>query len=95
MMSQIPTKAENIKKSERDKELLRTGIIAELDAINLYEQLAASTENQELREVVLSIAREEKTHMGEFQELLLNLDEEQKKELEAGKEEVREMRSKK
>jgi hypothetical protein len=39
----------------------------------------------------LDVAREEKTHVGEFMALLLNLDEEQVEELEAGKEEVEEL----
>jgi rubrerythrin len=39
---------------------------------------------------LLDVAREEKTHIGEFQALLLELDPEQGPELEAGKEEVEE-----
>jgi rubrerythrin len=41
--------------------------------------------------ILLDIAREEKTHVGEFQTLLLELDKEQEKELEEGSEEVREL----
>lgn len=37
------------------------------------------------------MAREEKTHVGEFETLLLKLDEEQEEELEHGKEEVEEL----
>jgi rubrerythrin len=59
-----------------------------LDAINLYEQLSATTKNKNLKVILLDIAKEEKTHMGEFQALLLKLDKEQVKELEAGKKEV-------
>jgi rubrerythrin len=69
---------------------LRAGIIAELDAINLYEQMAALTENKNIKKVLLDIAREEKTHVGEFQTLLLMEDKEQEKELEEGKKEVKE-----
>ena len=32
-----------------DKEILRLGIIAELDAVSLYEQLAKITKNKKLR----------------------------------------------
>jgi rubrerythrin len=39
----------------------------------------------------LDIAKEEKTHMGEFQTLLLKEDKEQVKELEEGKKEVEEL----
>jgi rubrerythrin len=41
----------------------------------------------------LDIAKEEKTHVGEFQALLLINDKEQKKELEEGKKEVDELSS--
>jgi rubrerythrin len=41
--------------------------------------------------VMLDIAREEKTHVGEFQTLLLREDPEQKKELEEGEKEVAEL----
>jgi hypothetical protein len=37
MLSKIPIKLEDIDKSDIDKEILRAGIIAEYDAINLYE----------------------------------------------------------
>jgi len=67
------------------------GIIAELDAVNLYEQLAAMTDREEIKAVFLDIAKEEKTYMGEFQALLLRADQEQVEELEHGKEEVEEM----
>lgn len=66
-------------------------MIAELDAINLYEQLAAVAEDENLRRILLDIAKEEKTHFGEFQTLLLRKDREQVEELEKGKEEVDEL----
>ncbi|RLI97008.1 MAG: rubrerythrin [Candidatus Aenigmatarchaeota archaeon] len=90
MLSQLPTKLENVKKEDLDNEILRSGIIAELDAINFYEQMAALTENDDIRKILLDIAKEEKTHVGEFQTLLLRSDNEQAKELEAGKKEVEE-----
>lgn len=37
MLSKIPLNLEKIAKEDIDKEILRAGIIAELDAINLYE----------------------------------------------------------
>ena len=94
MLSKIPIDLEKVKKEDLDKEVLRVGIIAELDAINLYEQLAATTENENIRKVFLDIAKEEKTHMGEFQEMLLRKDKEQVKELEEGKKEVDELTEK-
>ena len=74
-----------------DKEILRAGIIAELDAINLYEQMAAMTGNENIKKVLVEIAKEEKTHVGEFQALLLREDKEQVRELEEGKKEVEEL----
>ncbi|HBQ28244.1 MAG TPA: rubrerythrin [Desulfotomaculum sp.] len=91
MLSKIPINLNKIKKGDLDKEILRVGIIAELDAINLYEQMAAMTENENIKKVLLDIAKEEKTHVGEFQTLLLKEDKEQEKELEEGKEEVEEL----
>jgi rubrerythrin len=89
MMSEMPIKLEKLGKKERDVEILRVGIIAELDAINLYEQMAAFAEDKNIKKILLDIAKEEKTHVGEFQRLLLNRDKEQVEELEKGKEEVR------
>jgi rubrerythrin len=91
MLSQLPVDLAKVKKEDLDREILRAGIIAELDAINFYEQMAALTENENIRKVLLDIAKEEKTHMGEFQTLLLMEDEEQKKELKEGEEEVEEL----
>ena len=91
MLSKIPIDLEKIEQEDLDKEILRAAIIAELDAINLYEQMASLAKNQHIRTILLDIAREEKTHVGEFQALLLNEDKEQVKELEEGKEEVEEL----
>jgi rubrerythrin len=91
MMSQIPTNLSKMRKEDLDREILRVGMIAELDAINLYEQLAAMTENGNIKEVLMDIAKEEKTHMGEFETLLLKLDKEQEKELGKGKKEVEDL----
>ncbi|HOW02912.1 MAG TPA: ferritin family protein [Caldisericia bacterium] len=93
MLSKIPINLEKVGK-DLDKEILRAGIIAELDAINLYEQMAVMTKNELIKKMLLDIAKEEKTHMGEFQTLLLKEDDEQLKELEAGKKEVIELMEK-
>jgi len=90
MLSNLPIDLSKVKKENIDKEILRAGIIAELDAINLYEQFAAMTENNDIKKIILDIAREEKTHVGEFQTLLLMLDKQQVSELAEGKKEVEE-----
>jgi rubrerythrin len=95
MLSKIPTEIANLSKEARDLAILRVGIIAELDAINLYEQLAAMATNADIKMILMDIAKEEKTHVGEFQALLLEFDKQQAKEIEAGKEEVEEERKKK
>lgn len=41
--------------------------------------MAAITQNAEIKRILLDIAKEEKTHVGEFQALLLINDEEQKR----------------
>ncbi len=90
MLSKMPIDLLKVGKGDIDKEILRIGIIAELDAVSLYEQLAVMTKSKNLKKILLDVAKEEKTHVGEFQALLLKLDEEQAKELEAGKKEVEE-----
>ena len=91
MLSQMPIKVEKVSKRLLDCEILRVAIIAELDAVNLYEQLAAATDNEKIKKVFLEVAREEKTHVGEFQVLLLKEDKEQVQELEKGRKEVEEL----
>jgi len=49
MLSKIPIDFDKIKKEDLEKEILRIGIIAELDAINLYEQLASYAQNDGTR----------------------------------------------
>jgi rubrerythrin len=93
MLSKIPVDLTKIKSSDIDKEILRVGIIAELDAINLYEQLAALAKDKIIKTIFLDIAKEEKTHVGEFQTLLLKIDKEQAQELEEGRKEVEELSS--
>jgi len=61
MLSKIPTNLEKIEKEEMDREILRAAVIAELDAINLYEQMAAMTENDHLKRILLDVAKEEKS----------------------------------
>lgn len=91
MMSEIPARFDKVRKEDLDKEILRAGIIAELDAVSFYEQMAALTENGNIKKVLFDIAKEEKTHIGEFQALLLKIDQEQLKEMEEGKKEVEEL----
>jgi len=91
LISKIPIDLERISKEDLDKEILRAAIIAELDAVNLYEQMAAITDSKHIKTILLDIAKEEKTHVGEFQALLLKNDKQQENELAEGKKEVEEL----
>ncbi|MFA5111357.1 MAG: ferritin family protein [Desulfobaccales bacterium] len=94
MLSQMPVDFTKVAKKDLNKEILRAAIIAELDAINLYEQMAALTEDKDIKNVLLDIAREEKTHVGEFQTMLLRMDAEQVEEIEHAKKEIKELTGK-
>ena len=89
-MSEIPLKFDVSPSYDQDKEILRAAIIAELDAVNLYGQMARLAKSEGIKEILKDIAKEEKTHIGEFQSLLLAIDHEQKQELENGAKEVEE-----
>ena len=91
MLSQLPINLQKVSKENIDREILRVGMIAELDAVSFYEQLAAMTESGDIKKVLMDIAKEEKTHVGEFEALLLRIDKAHEKELEHGKEEVEEL----
>ena len=93
MLSKIPIDLAKIRKEDLNKEILRAAIIAEFDAINLYEQMAVLTDDKHLKTILLDIAKEEKTHVGEFQALLLMNDDQQENELAEGKKEVEELTS--
>lgn len=95
MLSKIPVDLQKISDENIDKEILRAAIIAELDAANLYEQMASLTNNKDVQDVLMDVAKEEKTHIGEFQALLLKYDPQQKTELEEGAKEAEEELSKK
>ncbi len=55
-------------------QVIRLAIIAELDAINFYEQVAAKCENSDIKRVFEDVAEEEKEHLGEFLALLIKYD---------------------
>lgn len=63
-----------IEEGKNDIEFIRLAIIAELDAANLYERMAKTAKNADVKTVLLDIAKEEKVHAGEFETLLEQLD---------------------
>jgi len=70
---------------------IRYMVAAEYEAVQLYVQLAESTDNKLAREVLYDIADEEKVHAGEFLRLLRELDSNEEKHYQEGYEEVEEM----
>ncbi|MBA2867959.1 rubrerythrin [Methanococcus maripaludis] len=76
-----------------DEELIRSirfMIAAEYEAIQLYMQLAESTDNELAIEVLKDIADEERVHAGEFLRLLKELSPDEEKFYAKGAEEVEE-----
>jgi len=69
---------------------IRFMIAAEYEAIQLYMQLAESTDNKLAIEVLKDIADEERVHAGEFLRLLRELAPEEEKFYSEGAEEVEE-----
>ncbi|MFW6148197.1 MAG: ferritin family protein [Thermodesulfobacteriota bacterium] len=77
-----------------DEELIRAvrySIAAEYEAIQLYMQLAESTDNEKAKAVLKDIADEEREHVGEFLRLLRELAPDEEKYYQEGAEEVEEM----
>jgi rubrerythrin len=70
---------------------IRFMVAAEYEAIQLYMQLAESTDNKLAADVLKDIADEERVHAGEFLRLLYELAPDEQKHYEQGSEEVREM----
>lgn len=91
MLAKFPIELTKVSKENIDKEILRLGIIAELDAISLYEQLADNATDENIKKVMLDVANEEKEHVGEFKTMLDKLDKEQVEMEKKGAEEVDEM----
>ncbi len=73
---------------------IRFMIAAEYEAVQLYQQVAESTNHKLAQQVLLDIANEEKEHAGEFLRLLHELDPEEQKFYDSGDTEVQEMMEK-
>jgi rubrerythrin len=69
---------------------IRFMIAAEYEAVQLYMQLAESTDNTLAKAVLKDIADEERVHAGEFLRLLKNLAPDEEKFYAEGAEEVEE-----
>lgn len=91
MMSKLPIDVKNGTSEEIDNQILRAAMIAELDAVNLYEQLVSMATNELAKKVLLDVAHEEKIHAGEFESVLEKLDPAYEEAEEEGEEEVEDM----
>jgi len=69
---------------------MRFMVAAEYEAVQLYLQLAESTENKLVQEVLKDIADEERVHAGEFLRLLKELAPDEEKFYKEGAKEVEE-----
>jgi len=76
VFSEVPIELKNVSEEDIDKELMRVAIMAEFDAINMYEQMANLTDNEDLKTILLDIAKEEKVHVAMFQTVLMEVDNE-------------------
>ena len=69
---------------------IRFMVAAEYEAIQLYMQLAESTDNELAKAVLIDIANEERVHAGEFLRLLHELDPDEQEFYDEGAAEVEE-----
>ncbi len=70
---------------------IRYMIAAEYEAVQLYMQLAESTDDELAKAVLVDIADEERVHAGEFLRLLQELAPDEEEKYEEGREEVEEI----
>jgi len=64
-----------------NKYILRTAIISELRGINLYERLIDMVEDEDIKDLLLEILKDKKSHLGELFRALLEIDKEQAEEM--------------
>jgi len=62
------------KGKERDLQILRIGMIAELDAVNFYNRLAELASSPQVTKLMQDVSQEEKVHAAEFETLMEDLD---------------------
>lgn len=63
-----------IDKLHNDQQMIRTALIAELDATSLYQAQLDNLYSDEAKKVIEHIMNEEKEHISELQCLLMRLD---------------------
>lgn len=74
-----------------DLRALRLAIMAEYEAINLYERMADTVRSPKIKKMLLDIANEEKVHIGEFEHLLETLDKDHEPYKNEGEDEAKDL----
>lgn len=74
MEYELDDKDDDFRDAETDLEMLREDLIAELQAINQYQQHIESLESEEAAAALEHIAKEEKEHVAELLKLISLLD---------------------
>lgn len=64
-----------------DLDLIRSALIAELDATSLYESYMEYLQNEDAKKVIHHILLEEKEHISELECLLMKLDKDQEEKM--------------
>ena len=67
---------------------LRLSLCAEEEAIHLYDTIAEYVSDENVKKIVKDVANEEQVHVGEFQNLLDTLEDDEKETIKKGKEEA-------
>jgi len=75
----------------RDLKILRIGMIAELDAVNLYDRLSEIASDSRVTKLMLDVSHEEKVHAGEFETLMERMDPKYEEAEKEGEKEVDEL----
>jgi len=81
----------NLSPDEKNRQIIKLAMIAELDAANLYRSMAEMVTDEKLKRVLSDIAREEIVHFGEFEGILESLDDTFEEDEEKGEDEVEEI----
>ncbi len=64
---------ENLSKEDLVR-ALRCMIVAEFDAINLYQKLSESTDNPMVKRIMTEVANDERRHVGSFLKMLVEVE---------------------
>lgn len=80
--------------ADLEKQILRVGLISELDTVNLIEQLSSISKDEKVKAILGYIIKEEKEHVGAMKTLLLRIDEQQMQGLADGTKRLEELNEK-